>query len=109
MNGPSARRRAFGAAAVAFAAFVTGCQTYNGPSPGPTPNEELASSSPQIPAEVVPLAIDPLAPNWSIQHSDLGHGRYLFALQRKRFTSGGDGEAAQVFRRRVEELAREHG
>jgi hypothetical protein len=55
------------------------------------------------------LVVDPLAPNWRIEQSDLGGKRYAFALKRKRFTSGGDGEAMQVFRRRVEQLAREQG
>ena len=66
-----------------------------------------------IPADVIALGasiylvVDPLAPNWRIEQSDLGAGRYAFALKRKRFTSGGDGEAMQVFQRRVEQLARE--
>ena len=40
---------------------------------------------------------------------DLGDKRYAFALKKKRSTTGGDGEAAQVFRRRIAELAREQG
>src|SRR5690606_39734814 len=68
-----------------------------------------------IPAEglvlgaIVFIVVDPLAPNWRIEQYDLGGLRYAFALRKKRFAAGGDGEAAQVFRRRVAELAREQG
>jgi len=107
-------RAGFGLAALAL--LITGCQSTDGPSPVLIPNEELVvSKSVQIPAEVLALAVswylvvDPLAPNWRIEQSDLGGNRYAFALKRKRFTSGGDGEAMQVFARRIEQLARDHG
>ncbi len=97
-------------------AIMAGCQSTDGPSPVLIPNEEMVvSRSVAIPADVIALgvsiylAVDPLAPNWRIEQADLGGKRYAFALKRKRFTSGGDGEALQVFRRRVEALAREHG
>ena len=114
-NRPTARQiaTAVGAGAVAL---VAGCQSTDGPSPVLIPNEELVlSRSVSIPADVMTLgvsiylAVDPLAPNWRIEQADLGDNRYAFALKRKRFTSGGDGEAMQVFRRRVEQLARERG
>jgi hypothetical protein len=80
------------------------------------PNQELVvSKSLQIPAEGLVLGalawivIDPLAPNWAIEQAPLGADRYAFALKKKRFTTGGDGEAEQVFRRRVAALARERG
>ena len=106
-------RMASGALVIALAA---GCQSIDGPNPVLIPNEELVvSRSVSIPADVIALGVgiylvvDPLAPNWRIEQSDLGGKRYAFALKRKRFTSGGDGEAMQVFRRRVEQLAREQG
>lgn len=53
--------------------------------------------------------IDPLAPNWQLQQAPLGDDRVYIALRKKRFTSGGDGEAAQVFARRAAQLTRDGG
>ena len=110
---PARLREAAGALAILL---LAGCQSIDGPSPVLIPNKELVvSNSLQIPADVLVLAVswyvvlDPLAPNWRIEQSELGGNRYAFALKRKRFTSGGDGEAMQVFRRRAEQLAREQG
>lgn len=104
------------ARALALAALLAGCQSIDGPSPVLIPNQELVvSRSLTIPAEGLVLGvlawivIDPLAPNWSIEQLALGSDRYAFALKMKRFTTGGDGEAEQVFRRRVAALARERG
>lgn len=98
------------------AAALAGCAGMDGPSPVLIPNKELViGKSLAIPAEglvlgaIVWLVADPLAPNWEIVQYDLGARRYAFALKKKRFATGGDGEAAQVFRRRVAELAREQG
>lgn len=54
-------------------------------------------------------AVDPLAPNWALEQSQLGADRVRISMRKKRFTSGGDGEAAQVFARRAEQLARAAG
>lgn len=53
--------------------------------------------------------VDPLAPNWQLEQLQLDADRVRIALRRKRFASGGDGEAAQVFARRAAQLARERG
>jgi hypothetical protein len=53
--------------------------------------------------------VDPLAPNWQLQQSPLGPDRVRIALRKKRFSSGGDGEAAQLFARRSEQIARDGG
>ena len=53
--------------------------------------------------------VDPLAPNWRLQQAPLGADLVRIALRKKRFTSGGDGEAAQLFARRADQLAREGG
>ncbi len=97
-------------------AILGACATTDGPSPVLIPNKELVvSRSLSIPAEGLALAaavfviVDPLAPNWRIEQSDLGAGRYAIALKKKRFTTGGDGESQQVFRRRVDAIAREQG
>ena len=55
------------------------------------------------------VIVDPLAPNWQIEESQLATGRYLIAMKKKRFTTGGDGEAAQVFYRRAAQIVREQG
>ena len=54
-------------------------------------------------------AVDPLAPNWQLEQVPLGADRVRISLRKKRFTSGGDGEAAQLFARRAEQLARDGG
>ena len=54
-------------------------------------------------------AVDPLAPNWALEQAQLGAERVRISLRKKRFTSGGDGEAAQVFARRAEQVARAGG
>lgn len=109
--------RALRAACVACAALAAGgCSSIDGPSPVFIPNKEVnISSSLSIPVEglvlgaLVWIAVDPLAPNWRIEQYELGSGRYAFALVKKRFTTGGDGEAMQVLRRRASELRREKG
>ena len=53
--------------------------------------------------------IDPLAPNWQIQQSQIDADHYRIAMRKKRFTTGGDGEAAQIFFRRAAQLTREAG
>lgn len=55
------------------------------------------------------LVTDPLGPNWRIEESRLAADRFRIALRRKHFASGGEGEAMQVFNRRAEQLARDHG
>lgn len=54
-------------------------------------------------------AVDPLAPNWQLAQAPLGTDRMRISLRKKRFTSGGDGEAAQLFARRAEQVARDGG
>jgi hypothetical protein len=95
---------------------LTACSSIDGKTPVIIPNRALdISRSVSIPADTVVLAVaafyvvDPLAPNWSIEQYDLGGDRYAFALKKKRFTSGGDGESQQVFKRRIDQFARERG
>ena len=54
-------------------------------------------------------AVDPLAPNWQLEQTALGPDSVRISLKKKRFTSGGEGEAAQVFARRAQLLARKGG
>jgi len=58
---------------------------------------------------LVVWAVDPLAPNWQLAQAPLGADRMRISLRKKRFTSGGDGEAAQLFARRAEKLKSDGG
>jgi hypothetical protein len=60
-------------------------------------------------AAAVYMIVDPLAPNWQIEETSLTTDRYRIALKKKRFTTGGDGEAVQVFYRRAAQIARAQG
>lgn len=93
-----------------------GCKSIDGTSPSLIPNKALVvSRSLSIPMDTMVLAaavlvvVDPLAPNWHIEEQALGEGRYAYALTKKRFTTGGDGEAMPVLRRRLDQLAGAQG
>ena len=80
------------------------------------PNEAVVlSKSLTIPAEALALGaaiyfvMDPLSPNWQIEEARISDNRFRIALRKKRFTTGGDGEAAQIFYRRAEQIVRENG
>ncbi|HTP96740.1 MAG TPA: hypothetical protein VMK05_12885 [Burkholderiales bacterium] len=104
----------------AVAALLAGCGTLESNNtsdktfviPDKTWN---ISPSLQVPLEGVVAAaavyfiVDPLAPNWQVSEQRLSGEVYRIALRMKRFTTGGDGEAMQVFRRSAERLARDGG
>lgn len=103
-------------AACSIAVMLAGCSTHEGPSSVIIPREKInVSSSLSVPLEALPvlvaayLVIDPLAPNWHLQERALAPDHYLIELRKKRFTTGGDGEAGQVLHRRARALARELG
>jgi hypothetical protein len=80
------------------------------------PNETVVlSKSLTIPAEALALGaviyfvVDPLSPNWQIEEARISDNRFRIALRKKRFTTGGDGEAAQIFYRRAEKIVRDNG
>jgi hypothetical protein len=50
------------------------------------------------------VVIDPLAPNWHIEESRMSEDVFMLKLTMKRHAAGGEGEAAQLFRRRAETL-----
>jgi len=104
--------------ALCMAASFGGCAGIEGTSSSSVivPNETLnISRSLSIPFEslaagaLLYVIIDPLAPNWQIEQTQLDAGRYLIALRKKRFTTGGDGEAAQIFFRRAAQIAQGQG
>lgn len=114
-------------ALAAFAGAATGCGTLgtgdslglDGGNKGVRtilPNKTLhLAPSVQIPLEGLLLGaalywyVDPLAPNWQVGETALAPDRYRIALKQKPFVSGGEGEADMVFKRRAEQLARDHG
>ena len=52
---------------------------------------------------------DPLAPTWAIEASASGEDQVRFQLWMKRWVSGGEGEARQVFLRNARQLVEEGG
>ena len=95
-----------------------GCSTIDKPGGVSTliPSQTLnISNALRIPAEsfvaggLLFIVIDPLAPNWHIEQIRLGDNRFRIAMRKKRFTTGGDGEAVPAFYRRAEQIARELG
>ena len=91
-------------AALALAMVLAACKSIDG--------SDVTAS---IPLDVAALGaglfidIDPIAPNWRVEQFDLGNGRYAIAMTKRRFTTGGDGESPQIFRRRVDQIQREQG
>jgi hypothetical protein len=73
-------------------------------SPSVTPTAEGL-----VAGAIVLIVIDPLAPNWKIEQARLDPEHFQIALTKKRFTTGGDGEAYQVFHRRAAQIARDSG
>lgn len=80
------------------------------------PNESIVlSKSLTIPAEAMALGaaiyfvVDPLSPNWQIEEARITDNQFRIVLRKKRFTTGGDGEATQIFYRRAERIVRENG
>ncbi|MDR0736697.1 MAG: hypothetical protein LBF51_07725 [Zoogloeaceae bacterium] len=55
------------------------------------------------------LVVDPLAPNWEIHETRLSEDTFHLQLAMKRHSSGGEGEALQVLKRRASQLKRELG
>ena len=75
-----------------------------------TPNKTLVLPDPRKTLEaVIHFVVDPLNPGWRIEETRIGENRFRIALRRKRFTTGGDGEATHVFYRRAEQIVRENG
>ena len=120
------RRARAAAAACVFAVLIAGC-SWVSTNPGVVdasgnsvstliPNKTLNfTSALALSVDNVLLgaalywAVDPLAPNWQLAQAPLGDDQVRISLRKKRFTSGGDGEAAQLFARRAEQVAQERG
>ena len=55
------------------------------------------------------IVIEQLVPGWSVEQTRIGDKLFRIEVRRKRFTSGGDGEAAQVIYRHAEQITRRYG
>jgi hypothetical protein len=116
-----------GAAACLLCLLLAGCSSMVSHNPGATdasgngvstliPNQSLQLTRKlALSAETLGIGailywvVDPLAPNWQLAQTSEGADRVRISLRKKQFTSGGNGEAAQLFSRRAEKLAREGG
>lgn len=58
---------------------------------------------------VANIVVEHLIAGWWIEEARIGENRFRIKLRRKRFTTGGDGEATQAFYRRAEQIVRENG
>jgi hypothetical protein len=107
-------RRLIGAAMLLLGA-CTGMEGLSSKNQILPPDALPISRSLIIPVETMAAAavlfviVDPLAPNWQIEELRLNDSRYRIAMRKKRFTTGGDGEAMPAFYRRAEQLVRDTG
>lgn len=53
--------------------------------------------------------IEPTAPNWEVKAEQMDDTRVAISLRKKRFSTGGDGEARALFQRKARELAEDNG
>ena len=60
-------------------------------------------------AAAVYYVVDPLAPNWEVGGTKVSDNRWRIAMQMKRFTTGGNGEAVMLLHREAERLAAANG
>lgn len=103
------------------AAFASGCTTSPN-QPGAKGAFGLSGSMLTTPYSIVPgvnplivgaaaaAAYNAFLPTWSADDMPIGQNRYRISLRKKTFSSGGgDGEAAQVFKYRAEQIAALHG
>ena len=62
-----------------------------------------------IAAALVYYYVDPRGPNWEVEERALSPTLVHLVLRKKRYATGGDGEAPQIVRRRANELALKAG
>ena len=112
------RRIRMGILGAALPMLVAGCTGMDGVRSSNMiipPDAISLSRSLSLPLESIAagaalyVIIDPLAPNWQIEEMRLNESRYRIAMRKKRFTTGGDGEAMPAFNRRAEQLVRDNG
>jgi len=53
--------------------------------------------------------VDPLAPNWEVNEFEVDNDKFRITLRKKRMSTGGDGEAVELFNRHAERIAELRG
>lgn len=74
-----------------------------------TPYSMVPGINPVILGAGAAAIINGLLPNWSLEDMPIGGDRYRIFLRKKTFSSGGDGEAAQLFKYRAEQITASRG
>ena len=74
--------------------------------PGKPLGKAVANS---VGGAVANIVMEQLIAGWRIEQTRIGENRFRIELRRKRFTTGGDGEATQVFYRHAEQIVRKYG
>jgi len=74
-----------------------------------TPYSMVPGVNPVIVGAAAAATINALLPTWSLQDAAIGQDKYRISLKKKTFSSGGDGEAEQLFKYRAEQIATTHG
>ncbi len=58
---------------------------------------------------IADVVFDPLVPNWDLKEVRLADNQYQLLMRMKRYHTGGDGEARQIFQRHAAKLVRDGG
>ncbi len=74
-----------------------------------TPYSLIPGVNPLVLGVAAAAAYNAYLPTWSQDDIPIGQNRYRILLRKKTFSSGGDGEAVQVFKYRAEQIAAQHG
>jgi len=101
-------------ALLAGLANLAGCGALHLPD---TPVKITSDYQPALESLVVAAAIgavayyviDPMAPNWEVKTARLDTTRVEISLRKKRFSTGGDGEALDLVRRHAGDIAARSG
>lgn len=79
------------------------------PMPDEPIDENVKGAMVSTMGAVANVVIEQLVPGWSIEQTRIGDKLFRIEVRRKRFTSGGDGEAAQVIYRHADQITRRYG
>ncbi len=74
-----------------------------------TPYSMVPGVNPIVVGAAAAAAVNAFLPEWTLDEIPLGQDRYRILLRKKTFSSGGDGQAAQVFKYRAEQIALKNG
>ena len=79
------------------------------PLPDEPIDENMKGAMASSMGAVANIVVEQLVPGWSIEQTRIGDKLFRIEVRRKRFTSGGDGEAAQVIYRHADQITRRYG